>query len=111
MRKEGSLVSVSLSSQKVKVVCNSGSKENGIEKYSYITLANINLQNLAFLLNGLVSVFQLDEKLEIGGEKLVQANCLVEIFLFFSLEVHWLPGQYLDLLLRIQIKDLGIKSK
>lgn len=83
MRKGGSLVSVSLSSQKGKVVCSSGSKENGIEKYSYITLANISLQNLAFLLNGLVSVFQLDEKLEIGGEKLVQANCLVEIFLFF----------------------------
>lgn len=83
MRKKGSLVSVSLSSQKGKVGCNSGGKENGIAKYIYITLANINLQNLAFLWNGLVSVFQLDEKFEIRGEKLVQANCLVEIFLLF----------------------------
>lgn len=114
MRKKGSLVSVSLSSQKGKVGCNSGGKENGIAKYIYITLANINLQNLAFLWNGLVSVFQLDEKFEIRGEKLVQANCLVEIFLFiyfFFLEVHWLSGLCLDLLLRIQIKDLGIKTK
>lgn len=62
-------------------------------------------------------MFQLDEKLEIGEEKVIQMNCLFQTFLF-SLEVFWLliydwwlvkNGK--KKLLRMEIKNLGIQPK